>query len=367
MQGRVSIRDLAKSAGVSRTTVSLALRNSHKISVAVRKRIQELAERSNYRSHPTVSALMRQIRVKRRVQHEEVIAFISSDPTPEGWRAWCWTLEMWEGASAEANRLGFRLECFWAGPAGANSRQLAKTLYHRGIRGMVFAPMPWPHPVFSMPWEKFVSVACTTSTGIKELPVVRSNHKRGMIQLLGKLKEFGAKSIGIVITEEDDLRIERAWSAGVHSFCLDEGKNTVNLLRLSSYSQFKEFAVWFKRVCPDVVVILRKEVICFLDKLGLRAGTDVAWASLNVARAELGSAAGFYQDPFYLGRRAVQFIANAICDQSFGLPEHAESVVVDGTFVGGTSLNPLADSPSRKSTRWRAAKTPAKGRTPARG
>ena len=47
MKDRVSIRDLAKSAGVSRTTVSLALRDSHKISLAVRKRIQELADVSD--------------------------------------------------------------------------------------------------------------------------------------------------------------------------------------------------------------------------------------------------------------------------------------------------------------------------------
>ncbi len=355
MKGRVSIRDLAKTAGVSRTTVSLALRDSHKISLAVRKRIQELAERSNYRSHPIVSALMRQIRVKRRVQYEEVIAFISSDPTPEGWKAWGWTVEMWGGASAEANRLGFRLESFWAGPAAANSRQLANTLYHRGIRGLVFAPMPWPHPVFSMPWEKFVSVACTASTGIKELPVVRSNHNRGMIQLLNKLGELGAKSIGIVITEEDDLRIERAWSSGVGSFCLDKARNAAHLLRLQNYGQFKEFASWYQRVRPDVVVTLREEVCSFLKKLDLRPGVDVAWASLNVGRAALGTTAGFYQDPAYLGARAVQFISNAICDQTFGLPEHAESVVVDGRFVGGASLDPLGLSrkPSRRGTRAR--------------
>ena len=348
MKDRVSIRDLAKSAGVSRTTVSLALRDSHKISLAVRKRIQELAERSNYRSHPIVSALMRQIRVKRRVRYEEVVAFISSDLSQESWKAWGWNMEMWGGAAAEANRLGFRLESFWAGPAAANSRQLANTLYHRGIRGLIFAPMPWPHPVFSMPWEKFVSVACTASTGIKELPVVRSNHSRGMIQLLRKLGELGAKSIGIVITEEDDLRIERAWSTGVGSYCLDDGRNTAHLLRLSSYSQFKEFASWFRRVRPDVVVLLRKEVLSFLEKLGLRPGTDIAWASLNVASAELESTAGLYQDPAYLGARAVQFISNVICDQTFGLPEHAESVLVDGRFVGGTSLAPLINGLSRK-------------------
>lgn len=349
MSERISIRDLAKIAGVSRTTVSLALRDSHRISPAVRKHVQELAAKHHYQSHPMVAALMQQIRSKKRVHGEETIAFITSESTPEEWRTRQSVLDLWEGASSEATRFGFHLERFWAGPGARNSKSLANMLYHRGIRGLLFAPMLWPHPVLSMPWEKFVQLACTASTGVRELPVVRSNQIRGARLLLGHVAELGAKSIGVVISEEDDLRIERRWSLGVHAFGLEKRNVKTELLLLPNYDEFDSFARWFKRARPDVLVCLRHTTVgSFLEKLDCKPGVDLAFASLDVSSETLGKIAGFYQDPFYLGRKAIQYISKSIYDQTLGLPDHPESIVVDGRLVDGDSLNPLKNGGATK-------------------
>ncbi len=342
MAARLSIRDLAKIAGVSRTTVSLALRDSQRISAPVRKRIQELAAQHNYRSHPMVAALMHQIRAKRTLRDQETIAFVTSDVTEDRWKKWPWVRELQAGATEEANRLGFRLEVFWAGPGAKHAGRLASVLYHRGIKGLLFPPMLWPHPVFSMPWERFAPLACTASTGIMDLPVIRTNHTHGMRMLLSRLAELEARSIGVAVTDEDDLRIGRAWSSGIASFSLDVKKPRVHLLRLESYEDFEAFAAWFQRTKPDVVVGIRSEVPAFLKRLGLTPGVDIAYASLHVLTAELGTIAGFYQDAFYIARKAVQYISKAIYDQSFGLPERRESIVIDGSFVDGASLRPLS-------------------------
>ncbi len=342
MAERISIRDLAAIAGVSRTTVSLALRDSHKIRLEVRKRIQDLAAKHNYQSHPLVASLMQQIRVKRRVDDEQIIAFITSDPTADEWKSRRQVVDIWEGASEEAKRFGFRLEWFWAGPGASNSQKLANMLYHRAVRGLLFAPMLWPHPVLSMPWEHFVPIACTASTGIRELPVVRSNQIRGTRLLLSKLKELGAKSIGVVITDGDDSRIERRWSLGVHGFRLDEPRMKVDLLQLPNYEASRDFAAWFKRFRPDVIVGLQPDIISsYLRTFGYSIGVDIAFASLDLSPEAFGPIAGFYQDSLYLGRKAVQYISKAIYDQSLGLPDHPESIVVDGRFIDGESLRPL--------------------------
>lgn len=341
MAGRISIRDLARIASVSRTTVSLALRNSHKISAAVRKRIQDLAAEHHYQSHPMVAALMQQIRSKKKIHDGEIIAFISSNDFPEQWKNSYWIREVWKGASEEALRLGFRLDHFWAGPRAQNSMKLAKILYSRGIKGLVFAPMPWPHPVLTLPWERFVAIACTTTTGIPELPVVRSNHFRGIGMVLDRLTEMGAKRIGVVCVEDDDLRVGRAWSAGLHAFTLDHPKVKVRLLRLPNDEALGDFAPWYRGSKFDVVVGVRSGTLQLLKKMKLEPGIDVACASLDVATSELGTLAGFYQDPAYVGRRAIQHISKAIYDQSFGLPEYPESILINGRFVEGTSLDPL--------------------------
>lgn len=328
-------------AGVSRTTVSLSLRDSHKISPAVRQLVQELAAKHKYRSHPMVAALMQQIRTKRAIQDEDVIAFITSDHTEDEWKKSPWVCELWNGAAEEAHKLGFRLECYWAGPRAKNSSKLARVLYNRGIQGLVFAPMPWPHPELDFPWKHFVPMSCTASTGRMELPVVRSNHIYGVQLVLSRLIELGAKSLGIVVTEGDDTRLGRAWSAGIHIFGLNYPQVHLDYLRLPHFNDFENFAAWYERTRPDTVVSVRLEIVDFLEKLGARPGKDTAFASLDVMTEDLGRTAGLYQDPAYLGRRALQYISKSIYDQSFGLPKHAESLLVEGRFVEGASLGPL--------------------------
>ena len=60
-----TLRSMATEAGVSVTTVSLALRNSRSISVATRKRIQKLARDRGYASNALVSAVFSQIRLRK--------------------------------------------------------------------------------------------------------------------------------------------------------------------------------------------------------------------------------------------------------------------------------------------------------------
>lgn len=341
MAARISIRDLARIASVSRTTVSLALRNSSKISAPVRQRIQELAAQHHYQSHPMVAALMQQIRSKKKIHDGEIIAFISSHDTPDQWKGSYWIMDLWRGASQEAKKLGFRLDHFWAGSSAENSPKLAKILYNRGIRGLIISPMPWPHPMIAIPWERFVSIACTTTTGISELPIVRSNHFRGIGTVLDNLRDMGARRIGVVWVEDDDERVSRAWSAGLHVFCLNNPKLKVRLLRLPSDEALDVFAPWYRVNKFDVIVAVRFHTLELVRKMGLKPGVDVACASLDVPTSELGTLAGFYQDPVYIGRRAVQHISKAIYDQSFGLPEYPESILINGKFVDGTTLNPL--------------------------
>lgn len=347
--GRVSIRDLAAIACVSRTTVSLALRDSHRVSAPVREKIQKLAAEHNYRSNPMVTALMHQVRSKRAIKDSATIAFVTSSHAREEWKNYSFNRRIWEGALAEATRLGFRLEEFWAGPGARDIQALAGMLYHRGIRALCFAPMAWPHPHFKLPWERFVAIACTASTGIAELPVVRSDQAHGMQTLLSRLRDLGARSIGVTISLEDDERIAHAWSAGAHTFSLTSPETPVHLLRLKDYGDFESFAGWFRKTRPQVMVGVQSAIPAFLDRLGM--GGRIAYASLDVLTEELDEIAGIFQDPFYLGRRGVEYVSKAIYDQVFGLPSHPESIVVRGRFVEGRSLAPLRKAPARRKTK----------------
>lgn len=59
-QHRTSLKDLAAQLGVSIATVSRALRDSHEVSEAMRKKIRELAKQQNYRPNPFAQSLRKE-------------------------------------------------------------------------------------------------------------------------------------------------------------------------------------------------------------------------------------------------------------------------------------------------------------------
>src|SRR5260221_13204328 len=81
-----TMQQIADAAGVSRMAVSLALRNSPKISKATADRIRKLADDFGYRPKPMVSALMTQLLQTREVKKPPVLSYVTAFPTEYGCR-----------------------------------------------------------------------------------------------------------------------------------------------------------------------------------------------------------------------------------------------------------------------------------------
>lgn len=334
MSSRLSIRDLAKLAGVSRTTVSLALRGSHKISASTRDTIQALAQKHGYRSHPAVNALMQQVGRGHKINDEEIIAFIQSGNEPEEHAPG--PLEILKGAREEAHRLGYKMENFWAGPGASDSERLARILYHRGIRGVIWGPMPYPHPPIRFPWDHFVPIACTSSTDIPYLPIVSIHHPKGMASVIEALDMRGAKRIGVLENHVEDWRHDFGWLLGVDLYKHRGGKSFVSTLILKRDPDEKKIRDWIDKQHLDALIASHEHFI----KTEFLNG-KLPRASLDVPGAEVGLTAGLFQNMAKLGQHAVRSMAIRLSNGILGLPEHPFSVVAQASFVDGKSLGKL--------------------------
>jgi len=78
----VSTRRIAQLAGVSPTTVSLALHNSPKIPAETKQRVIKIARRLGYRPNARVAELMAHMRLKRDPQREACFGVISFYDNP---------------------------------------------------------------------------------------------------------------------------------------------------------------------------------------------------------------------------------------------------------------------------------------------
>jgi hypothetical protein len=92
------MRDVARLAGVARSTVPLALRNDRSIPPATRRRIFAAAQQLGYRTNPLVSALMTALHARRTTDRHTVLAYVTSDPEFAPWRTYQMSIAIHEGA-----------------------------------------------------------------------------------------------------------------------------------------------------------------------------------------------------------------------------------------------------------------------------
>ena len=108
----MSMRSLAREAGVSPMTVSLALRHSARVSKAVRDRIHALARARGHVLNPRVSELMRELRQVRSTGTHGTLALIGLFPEPDPERLHPHLRTLIAGAQRRAAEVGYRLERF---------------------------------------------------------------------------------------------------------------------------------------------------------------------------------------------------------------------------------------------------------------
>src|SRR5688572_21345076 len=133
----MSTRRIAQLAGVSATTVSLALRNSPKIPAATRQRILRHARRLGYRPNAKVAELMAQLRTKPAPGEEACFGVISFYESARPWEHSLHFQRIYEGMTQRAEALGYRLEPFWLRGPGMTYRRLRDILAARGVQGLL--------------------------------------------------------------------------------------------------------------------------------------------------------------------------------------------------------------------------------------
>src|SRR3954464_3013636 len=79
----VTLQDIALRAGVSKMTVSLALRGHPHAAAATRDRLRKLAHEMGYRPNPLIVANMALLRGGRRSSYAGTLAFVGMGDSPE--------------------------------------------------------------------------------------------------------------------------------------------------------------------------------------------------------------------------------------------------------------------------------------------
>jgi len=340
----VTMQMIADKACVSRMAVSLALRNSPKISPATRERIREIAEELGYRPNPLVSALMTQLRDVRRAPKQTTIAYVTAYPTADGWRRPGPFVEFFDGAKARAEALGYTLEEWWAARPGLTLERLSSILYNRNIHGLLIAPLPAGGSSLRMDWPRFAAATIGFSLAEPAIPRASNDQYQSITVALHELARLGYKRIGLAITDEEDTRVQRKWSAGFLVY--QQGiaaKHRVPSLR--SDTGFAAFSEWFRKHKPDAVLSQDPRCIEFLSRLGCDVPADVGFAHLALTDADTGLA-GIHQNGRIVGASVIDLVDAQLRRNERGVPGSPKTVLVQGRWVPGPTVRDLLALPA---------------------
>jgi LacI family transcriptional regulator len=333
-----TLREIARRAGVSHTTVSLSLRNDPSIPEPTRERLRHLADELGYRSNVLVSALMSQVRLKQHKSGPEVVGFLTGGPTADDWQQHSASVGFYEGARRRASQLGMHIEPFWLGPGGAASAATCRMLHARAIHGCLITPFPTPVYSHELDWAHMICVGLGYVFNNHALHRATHNHFRGAFLAFQKLTELGYRRIGLMLDQTQNSRVNYAWLGGYLA-----AQNTLAPARLEPLlttgpAPQARVQAWVRRSRLDAVIGFGPKQFLALEQAGSRIPQDLAFAALDVEQTRLDhveAVTGINQNLPLIGATAIDILASQLYHNEQGLPQRPVYSMIEGFWVPG--------------------------------
>ncbi len=330
--GPVSLRMVAERLGVSRMTVSLALRDDERIRPELRVRVRATAAALGWTSDPLVSEVMRSFVRRRRPVFRETIAVL-------WWRPWAelealptaFHRELRRGLQEGAARQGCGIDEFII-PAGSRAHAtLRRQLRARGIRAVVITPPANEQtPAPDLPWEDLAAVTVGTALRSPELNRAQHHHYNALGRVLDRLEAMGCRR-PVLLTQRGQAH--RAYLA---AFLAWRGAECAKDVHSEPYFE-ADLAAWVRRRRADVVVAENDELLAMAAGAGGRLETRFGGVSLDVDDPA-GRVSGVYKDTRRTGECAVDLLLQARFRHETGVPAEPITLMNEGVWVAGETL-----------------------------
>jgi DNA-binding LacI/PurR family transcriptional regulator len=335
----VTILDIARKAGVSKSTVSYALRDDPNICKATRLRIREVADRLGYRPDPLVAKLMSHLHKGASKRQAGVLAFVNLTETRDFRSAQPVLTTFVEGAARRADALGYKLESFWFHEPGLSANRLAQIFRNRGIKGLLLGSTAHPGSRVEFPWEDFSVITVGYSIAQPLLHRVVTHHYRNSMLGIRKAVEAGCRRLGFIINKAQDSYMDDLHAAAVYSFQAGIPKSDrVRPLILKDLAPRSLEAIrpWFCQNHPDVLLCAGVNLAHVRDA-GVEVPAEVPGMELLMSHAR-PDVAGLNPRYDLLGGMAINLLATHLQHDEVGVPEVPVILQVEGCWHPGSSF-----------------------------
>ncbi|MFA6959852.1 MAG: LacI family DNA-binding transcriptional regulator [Opitutaceae bacterium] len=351
--------EIARRAGVAKSTVSMALRNDPSISEKQRIRIRKIATKMGYKTNALVARLMHELRASKKRRYVATLAFVSAfmkdfgrQSMPSG------PADILSGAESRARELGYGLDYFWLREPRITPQRLAKIFQARNVLGAAIfgadEEIDSRLPEYESAWGHIPVL--TIGTKSRTLPVnfVCNDYYSTATQGCARLVALGYKRIGLYMVRWLDDTLEHRFVAGYRN-CLEHAgmkphpvfyleQSRLDLLQSYPDAQ-PAFSRWLSENRLDAVLAVNSWIFDWLNSLGLRMPEDLGVALLDLPRESIGEVAGMRQRLDWTGMAAVDALVGQIMRHEAGVPAFQKGTTLESSWIDGPTVAQRPPSP----------------------
>ncbi|XHR28378.1 MAG: LacI family DNA-binding transcriptional regulator [Chthoniobacteraceae bacterium] len=345
MDRRPTQADVAQVAGVHRATVSLVFRNHPSIPEVTRRKVLDAAQKIGYSPDPMLSSLAAYRSRLRPKAFQGVIAWLVSDASWSAGKGKAFQ-EYYDGAAAQANTHGYKLEVFNIAEFAAYGDRLASIFRNRNIHGILLPPSNRSNSVVSFPWEEFSAVKFGYSIVNPQLHTVAAAQFRSTVFTMRQLQLLGYQRIGFFFDSNHDEKTDHNYLAGY--FVGEYAAGALGEIPPLFFVDSEKFMQWYRKYRPDVIVTGKREILPMLDALGIRVPQDVALANPQLERDHMDDEvrmSGVYEDSYHIGTVAMDYLVGMIYRGERGIPERPQRILVEGVWYPGDTVRSPKSEP----------------------
>lgn len=335
---------IAEVAGVSKNTVSLALRGSPRISEETRQRIEETAQALGYRRNAAVGRLMAELRRSGSSRFEATLALLNANENPNAFQEHPTVPVYVAGVRRRARELGYQLDEFWLHDPAINGKRLASILRARGIRGALVVGLLKTNrlPECMKPvWDEFPAVVTGVRTRDPELSYTCSDQYELALHAYEHAWNLGYRRPALVLDPVIDALIDGRFTGG---YLIGQQLHRADEPAIPPFTAMSEarcdvssFRAWLDANRPDVIFTLYHEVERWLTACGRRVPEDIGLIQYEW-RTQRTHWAGMDQRNDLVGEAAVELLVSMIHGGQQGVPERATAINVTSQWVPGNTV-----------------------------
>ncbi len=337
---RPTVRSIAAALGLSRATVSNALRGHPGVNTETRKRVQAKAAKLGYVAHPFAAQVMSQIRRTTTNKEMGALAVLEMHEPDRSADSAPFHADLFAGVRERAAALGFTTSHWKFGPGSDVSiKRLGQILHNRSIRGLVLLPT-WSEPDFSeLDWSRFTGVYVDYLIQRPALHTVCCDHGLTVFNALEKARERGYQKPGLAIAHRTNARLHGRWVGAYLAYLNEHPELTpVPPLVVDELSP-ANFLPWFKKHRPDIVLTHWLGAPDQMKAASTRASRTPGYICLNIQVAP-AHFSGFSLQPKKLGERAAELVIAQLTHGDSGPPSLPSTTMLPPKWREGATLRP---------------------------